>query len=197
MSLKEYYEQNRQYSKLHVQNVLRYGATLPFAYPTMLPEQKSRIDYIKSHAAGEVLDIGTDSGYILAQCGGGIGLDISRERLGAARYYYPNSDYMQATAEHLPFREHFDTVVMGELFEHVLDPEIVIREAVKVLKEGGRLIITVPDEIEGQSHMNPEHLRKFTLGALKNLLMQHADITDTQRIEGTYPSWCITAQKAN
>jgi len=196
MSLKEYYERNRHYSRLHVQNVLRYGPTLPFAYPVMLPEQKRRIDYIKSHAAGEILDIGTDSAYILAQCGGGVGLDISRERLGAAKYYYPNSLYVQAAAEHLPLRERFGTVVLGELLEHVLEPEIVLKEAMRALKPDGQLIVTVPDEVEGQSHANPEHLRKFTLGALKNLLMQHADIMDVTRIEGAFPSWCVTAQKS-
>ena len=197
MGLREYYEQNRQYSIIHVQNVLRYGPTLPFAYPTMLPEQKRRIDYIKSHAIGKILDIGADSGYILAQCGGGVGLDISGERLGAAKYYYPDMDYVQAVAEHLPFTERFDTVILGELLEHVIEPETVLKEAMRALKPDGQLIVTVPDEVEGQSHMNPEHLRKFTLGALKNLLMQHADITDVTRIEGTYPSWCLTVQKAN
>ncbi|MCC6177168.1 MAG: class I SAM-dependent methyltransferase [Chloroflexi bacterium] len=46
-------------------------------------------------------------------------------------------------AHHLPFGdESFDAIVCTEVFEHLLDPPAAAREIVRVLKPGGRLILT-------------------------------------------------------
>lgn len=40
---------------------------------------------------------------------------------------------------------HFDCVVVGEVLDYVFDPDAVIEEICRVLKPGGKLIITVPN----------------------------------------------------
>ena len=80
----------------------------------------------------------------------------------------------------LPFRDaSFDTVVAGEIIEHVGRPEDLIREAGRVLTPGGRLVVTTPNPfclpwiIKGRkgpdASWNPEHVGWFDGGTLKQL----------------------------
>jgi len=195
MKMTKYYEQYNRSSKLHAENIMKYGPKVPFGYPNPLPEQLKRIDFIIEHAEGDILDLGCDSGYILDKCVGSVGIDISLSRLKAAKHWTFYLNLIQALAEYLPFREVFDTVVASELLEHVLSPEAVLTEAYRVLKPDGKLIITVPDEIHGKSHRNPEHLRKFTEEDIRQILKPQFDIEVTTRIEGSYPAWCFSARK--
>ena len=183
-------------SKLHADNIMKYGPMAPFGVPTPQPEQLKRIEFIVSHADGKILDIGCDSGYILNKCGGGVGVDISALRLKVAKHYYFFLPLVQALAENLPFRQVFDSVILAEVLEHVLDPEAVLAEVWRVLKPGGKLIVTVPDEINGKSHMNPEHLRKFlVIELMKILMLQHFDFEMPKYIEGDYPVWCFCCRR--
>ena len=196
MILKEYQRMYMDSSKLHADNIMKYGPMAPFGVPTPQPEQLKRIEFIVSHVEGEILDIGCDSGYILSKCGGGTGIDISILRLKAAKHWSFFLSFVQALAESLPFRQVFDTVIAAEVLEHVLDPEKVLAEVYKVLKPGGKLIVTVPDEINGKSHMNPEHLRKFlVIELMKILMLQHFDFEMPKYIEGDYPVWCFCCRR--
>lgn len=199
--LREYYETYLRSSKAHAENILRYGPTSPFGYkppeyPEPLPEQIKRIDFIASHAGGNILDLGSDSGYILHRSGGGVGVDIGLDRIRAARHWYPDLSLVHALAEQLPFKDEvFDTGIYAEILEHVLDPETVLTEAYRVLRPDGKLVVTVPDEIHGKSHENPEHLRRFTEGQLRNLLNRCFEVRDDEYVKGDYAAWCLFCRK--
>jgi hypothetical protein len=50
------------------------------------------------------------------------------------------------SAQSLPFGDRtFDVVVMEQVMEHLIDPEVAVREADRVLKENGLLCVGVPD----------------------------------------------------
>jgi len=69
----------------------------------------------------------------------------------------------------LPFVEGcFDTVVATEVLEHLPEPEQVVREAARVLRPGGRLLMTVP--FSQPLHELPGDYYRYTPSALEYLL---------------------------
>lgn len=62
----------------------------------------------------------------------------------------------RAEAQHLPFPDgHLDAVVLGEILEHVPDPEVCIKEALRVVKPGGHVLISTPYL---HNHYDPFHI---------------------------------------
>lgn len=194
MNLREYASMYEESSKNHYYNVMNYGPSTPFGYPDILPEQKRRIKFIVANSEGLILDVGCDSGYILDLCGGGVGVDLSNLRLKAARHWYPGLHLVQGLAEYLPFRETFDTTILAEILEHVQDPEVVLEETHRVSRDGGSVVVTVPNEITGKSHENPEHLRRFTKKGITWLLKRFFLLVRNRSIRGDYPSWCFRCE---
>ena len=74
-------------------------------------------------------------------------MDIStvNPKRAVERYPYDNHFGVVADAYHLPFREGaFDCIIASEIIEHVPDPGIFIGSLLRVLRPGGKLIITTP-----------------------------------------------------
>lgn len=117
-----------------------------------------------------ILEIGCAKGEILyhiikrARCG--IGIDIAQNILRRARKSEKIS-YVQADAEHIPFDDDaFSKILCLDLLEHVHNPEQVLLEMKRVLKEHGEIIIAVPTTgflaslLTGYFHEG--HLRYYT-----------------------------------
>lgn len=109
----------------------------------------------------KVLDIGCAQGVLGWLLGSRVeytGVDASPTMVDRARGLF-GLDIRLAYAEHLPFEAgEFDTIVMGQVLEHVLDDRAAACEALRVLKIKGRLIVHVPATDTGP-HGN--HLRAF------------------------------------
>lgn len=71
-------------------------------------------------------------------------IDISEENLNTLRLMGYKNLYQQS-AEDFTFDEKFDTIVAGELIEHLSNPGLFLSRAFQHLKPEGRLIITTPN----------------------------------------------------
>ena len=63
-----------------------------------------------------------------------------------------------------------DTVVCTEVLEHVPNPEDVLTEAYRLLKPGGKLIVSIPFMMK--VHANPYDYQRYTSTKLHNLLTE-------------------------
>ncbi len=109
-------------------------------------ENRLRIPWILDQIGKNktVLDIGCGAGLLtnaLAKAGHKtFGIDVSASSLQVAQKYDATSSalYQVANGYDLPFPEaQFDVVCAMDLLEHVEEPQLVIREASRVLKPGG------------------------------------------------------------
>lgn len=111
-------------------------------------------------AGSRLLEIGCGAGNLLLQAtvAGSypVALDLSMQALTFVRSRLeeaqsapeaPNGFVCtQAIGESLPFRDNlFDCILLSEVVEHLEAPQISIREAVRVLCPGGRLLVTTPN----------------------------------------------------
>lgn len=112
----------------------------------------SREDWIRSQCSGTILDIGSADGWVFRGSGLKITcLDINEFAPGE----FPQ---IVADAQNLPLDDgSFDCCTLCEILEHVHNPILALREAVRVAKK--KVIFTVPNE----GHWTPNHLPFRTL----------------------------------
>jgi SAM-dependent methyltransferase len=142
----------------------------------------NRLEFQRGWALGEVVNLG---------CG-----DDPAE-LGAAavhvdidRWNHPR--FVQADICFLPFaNDAFDTAILGDVLEHVVDPERAVREAARVAY---RLVMTIPEErllpsvgqhVELGIRMRADHYRKEH-GALVEGMSDDAVIDFHKRTDPRY-----------
>ncbi len=140
----------------------------------------NRVEYILDKLNGNVLDIGcyacTLHKVILEKHGRNKihGFDIELEK-GASKKYYK----IGSAEKKLPYKANeFDTIIAGELIEHLKKPEIFVKESNRILKKGGVVVITTPNKtslINRIFHNNetPIHFSLFTWDELKKLFVSN------------------------
>ncbi|MEP7017984.1 MAG: class I SAM-dependent methyltransferase [Actinomycetota bacterium] len=83
----------------------------------------------------------------------------------------------------LPFASaSFDTVLCTSVLEHVHDAEAVVSEIARILKPGGRLIITIP--FLYPTHEAPYDFWRTTHWGLRSVLTRHGLEVDTLAAQG-------------
>lgn len=96
------------------------------------------------------LEVGCGAGNILAQVPSvqRVGIDLSDHLLAIARRNCgPRVELCKGNAEELPFADaSFDRVFCTEVIEHVQHPERVLRELARVLRTGGRAVVSLPND---------------------------------------------------
>ncbi len=104
--------------------------------------------------AGGYYDEG--SRILIAGCGNGedsralntrsVGFDFSYAAIKTASRFFPENLYAVADGMKIPFAaKTFDCIVCSEVLEHIIRPREMLSELCRVLKDDGKLVITVPN----------------------------------------------------
>lgn len=98
--------------------------------------------------AGDALDLGCGDGRLAAalRCERLTLADVSAVALARARERHPGSDVVELEPDGpLPLGDNvFDLVLCAETLEHVRDTQLLLSEARRVLRPGGKLAVTTP-----------------------------------------------------
>jgi SAM-dependent methyltransferase len=127
---------------------------------------------------GAVLEVGCGSGmglpYLKAHARVAVGGDYTMELLREGRRHLPDAPLVRFDAQHLPFGDQvFDAVLLLEMIYYVADQEAAFAECRRVLKPGGKLMVSVPNPNRPDFNPSPFSTRYPNLGELSRLLSAH------------------------
>lgn len=144
--------------------------------------ERNRIGVTAPLCYGHVLEVGCAAGHLStaiamhADTLYGIDIDpvsIELARYNAFQYGLDNCYFTLGDGAALPLpNDRFDTVVLTEILQQAEKPDLLIKEAIRVCKPKGRIIMSVP---RGYALPDAEDVRKFTKETLKQLISTSVD----------------------
>ncbi len=147
---------------------------------------------IRKEKPGRLLDVGCSSGIFSKQFlknGWDVhGIDIAKNKVAEANRLGVKAKVADLTGK-LPYQnEYFDVIFAGEVIEHLVDTDFFLKEMNRVLKKGGKLIVTTPNLASWENKIRiffgvypawvdyklggAGHVRAYTPGALKQHLRE-------------------------
>ena len=149
--------------------ILRYLRSLPLERPT-------------------ILDMGCGMGWFaheLSQLGPTTGIDLSDDAIAQAKARFPQVTFIAGSVFEMELPDqHFDVVVSQEVIAHVPDQPGYVERAARVLKAGGYLVVTTPNQFvhfrNDWAPIPPGHIEQWlSRRGLKQLLRPHFHVLRT------------------
>lgn len=136
------------------------------------PRQAERLDWLRQNINGRAIDVGAGNGFSTNYTRAVAGVDIRGDRIAYASLRYPHIDFrvLDAKVQALPG---FDTVIFGEIIEHM--PMAEARQMLALWAQSGasRMLLTTPNagkpNYEDELVHNPEHVWEPTEGLVIDL----------------------------
>lgn len=199
-------KQKRKLREYYEKSAVKRGDMDGYQYlhraPGLLLE---KISEFADNLHGRILDIGCGDGRISLTLANRdrfmIGVELARRRVERARQKFLERQqkgcFIQGDGEALPFRDGvMDGIILTEVLEHIPDDEKVLRELTRVLKPGGRVILSVPS-ISWRKYIlikknkvavydSTEHLREYSYFDLSSFDPRYITFSD---LEKSFPSF--------
>lgn len=138
---------------------------------------------------GKILELGCGAGrgmqVIAAAAKDYTAIDKNARLLAVHRQHYPHFHFLE---QHVPPFEgipsgQFDTVISFQVIEHIGPDEAFVQEIHRVLKPGGKAILTTPNRLKSLTR-NPWHVREYTADEFDRLLGRHFGQVEVRGITG-------------
>jgi 2-polyprenyl-3-methyl-5-hydroxy-6-metoxy-1,4-benzoquinol methylase len=145
----DFYKKNRTYAERLRDRDPREFQGLPSVCSTSSFHEK----YIQALGAGRtpgsvIVDVGCGAGQVVRALSGmgfrANGIDVSEESISIAKEH--GGDYQVFDGKRIPFTGEFaDAIGAFNVLEHVDEPLLLLDEMYRVLKPGGRLVVSSPN----------------------------------------------------
>lgn len=140
---------------------------------------------LKNVPSGKLLDVGCGGGRFMSRMGRRgwevEGIDFDEKATSKITRRYGIKTYTGGLLSYKLPDASYDAITMSHTIEHLFDPEKTLAECMRILKPGGRLVITTPN-VEGVAAMlfgrfwrgwePPRHLHLFSVKTLQNILLK-------------------------
>ena len=121
------------------------------------------------------LEIGCGTGFVLSGVRRAFphiafyGGDVYPEGLAYAKKRLKDAQFFQMDSRDLPFRNKFDVIGGFDVIEHITEDEQVLKEMHKATREGGGIILSVPQHgfLWSRYDEHACHVRRYEAGELK------------------------------
>ncbi|MFT6921643.1 MAG: ubiquinone/menaquinone biosynthesis C-methylase UbiE [Crocinitomicaceae bacterium] len=153
--------------------------------------QRSLLAYVEASKliSGKVLEIGTGSGYGIE-----IISPVAEEFVTVDKFEtsalekikgHDNVKFIQMNIPPLIGLEDnsFDFVISFQVIEHIKKDHDFVKEIHRVLKPGGKFIVTTPNKTMSISR-NPWHIREYKIDELTNMLGKYYSSVDSKGVFG-------------
>lgn len=140
------------------------------------PYMKRRLDIIRSFCpAGRLLDVGCAYGLFMKYAQSAFdtyGIDISEHAVEKAKEMGNKKVFrIDIERDKLPFKKHFfDVITLLDVLEHLDNPGKSLDKLRPLLKDGGVLVISVPNKLYKLFNHDPTHKTFFSKKELSVLL---------------------------
>jgi len=144
--------------------------------------------------SGKLLEVGCGEGrgveILLPLAESYLGLDKIQEVIDELKVRFPKVEFRQAVIP--PFKgiadNTFDTIVSFQVIEHIPNDRLFLEEIYRVLKPGGKAVISTPNTNHTLSR-NPWHEREYTPQQLIDLCSSIFDSVEAKGVGGNEKVW--------
>lgn len=143
----------------------------------------------EKYVKGNVLEIGCGIGrgleILLKKSKHYTAIDKNKELIEEHTANFPDSTFIYESVPPLSKikTSSIDTVVTFHVIEHIQNHELFIDEIYRVLKPGGKAVITTPNK-DLRIARNPWHVREYTANELERLVKRKFSLIETMGITG-------------
>ena len=140
------------------------------------------------YVKGDLLELGCGEGrgveLLAPSANSYTGIDKIKSVTDALSNKYPMYKFSDGVFPPFPYEDNsFDTIVTFQVIEHVKKDEEFIKEIHRVLREGGKALITTPN-IKMTLSRNPWHEREYTADQLEKLSLKYFNNVEMKGIAG-------------
>jgi len=149
----------------------------------ILRNKKRSLAEISQLACGKILDIGAGTRKIEEHLASDCEY-ISLDYMDTAINWYHTRPHIYGDAQRLPIKDGvFDTVLLLDVLEHLPEPEEAIREAKRVLRKEGALLVQTP--FLYPIHDAPHDYQRWTSFGLRQLAKRYGFDIEKEWIYGS------------